>query len=165
MDKHIRRLDTDLARFELEYKEKSSQQRLNLENSNNLNTTDTLNASNFNLNASHNTTLNATLTEASNSKSRKKKKVDQQPVIIEEAPNSLTQITSLGLSLAQPAGIDVMDMPVDPNEPTYCLCQQVSFGQMIGCDNNECPVEWFHFGCVGLSAKPKGKWYCPNCSK
>ena len=27
------------------------------------------------------------------------------------------------------------DMPVDPNEPTYCLCHQVSYGEMIGCDN------------------------------
>ena len=35
MDKHIRRLDTDLARFELEYKEKSSHQRTNLENKDN----------------------------------------------------------------------------------------------------------------------------------
>ncbi len=24
---------------------------------------------------------------------------------------------------------------VDPNEPTYCLCHQVSYGEMIGCDN------------------------------
>ena len=30
---------------------------------------------------------------------------------------------------------DVLDMPVDPNEPTYCLCHQVSYGEMIGCDN------------------------------
>lgn len=28
-------------------------------------------------------------------------------------------------------------MPVDPNEPTYCVCQQVSYGEMIGCDNTE----------------------------
>lgn len=26
-------------------------------------------------------------------------------------------------------------MPVDPNEPTYCLCEQVSYDEMIGCDN------------------------------
>lgn len=32
---------------------------------------------------------------------------------------------------------DVLDMPVDPNEPTYCLCHQVSYGEMIGCDNPE----------------------------
>lgn len=55
------------------------------------------------------------------------------------------------------------DLPIDPNEPTYCLCVQVSFGEMIGCDNDECPIEWFHFSCVGLNHKPKGKWYCPKC--
>ncbi|XP_040570001.1 inhibitor of growth protein 1 isoform X2 [Lepeophtheirus salmonis] len=51
----------------------------------------------------------------------------------------------------------------DPNEPTYCLCEQVSYGEMIGCDNDLCPIEWFHFNCVQLSNKPKGKWYCPKC--
>ncbi|TSK17856.1 Inhibitor of growth protein 1 [Bagarius yarrelli] len=55
------------------------------------------------------------------------------------------------------------DLPIDPNEPTYCLCEQVSYGEMIGCDNDECPIEWFHFSCVGLNHKPKGKWYCPKC--
>ncbi|XP_055451711.1 inhibitor of growth protein 1-like [Psammomys obesus] len=55
------------------------------------------------------------------------------------------------------------DLPIDPNEPRYCLCNQVSYGKMIGCDNDECPFEWFHFPCVGLKRKPKGNWYCPNC--
>ncbi|XP_069746513.1 inhibitor of growth protein 1 isoform X2 [Narcine bancroftii] len=55
------------------------------------------------------------------------------------------------------------DLPIDPNEPTYCLCNQVSYGEMIGCDNDECPIEWFHFSCVSLHHKPKGKWYCPKC--
>ena len=58
---------------------------------------------------------------------------------------------------------EIIDMPVDPNEPTYCLCQQVSYGEMIGCDNTDCPIEWFHFGCMQLTTKPKGKWYCPKC--
>jgi inhibitor-of-growth protein 1 len=52
---------------------------------------------------------------------------------------------------------------VDPNEPVYCLCQQVSYGEMIGCDNEHCQIEWFHFNCVRLTHKPKGKWYCPRC--
>ncbi|XP_013789503.1 inhibitor of growth protein 1-like [Limulus polyphemus] len=56
-----------------------------------------------------------------------------------------------------------LDPPIDPDEPTYCLCEQVSFGEMIGCDNEECTIEWFHFSCVGLTTKPKGKWYCPKC--
>lgn len=55
------------------------------------------------------------------------------------------------------------DLPIDPNEPTYCLCQQVSYGEMICCDNDKCPIEWFHFSCVDLHHKPKGKWYCPKC--
>lgn len=56
-----------------------------------------------------------------------------------------------------------VEPPIDPDEPTYCLCEQVSYGEMIGCDNEECPIEWFHFSCVGLTTKPKGKWYCPKC--
>jgi hypothetical protein len=28
-----------------------------------------------------------------------------------------------------------MDMPIDPNEPVYCTCKQVSFGEMVACDN------------------------------
>ena len=32
---------------------------------------------------------------------------------------------------------DLTSKPLDPNEPTYCLCQQVSFGEMIGCDNDD----------------------------
>ncbi|XP_011499864.1 PREDICTED: inhibitor of growth protein 1-like [Ceratosolen solmsi marchali] len=51
----------------------------------------------------------------------------------------------------------------DADEPLYCLCKQISFGKMIMCDNDLCSVEWFHFKCVMLTKKPKGKWYCPEC--
>lgn len=44
------------------------------------------------------------------------------------------------------------------DEPTYCLCNKVSFGQMIECDNEACFIEWFHFSCVQLKRAPKGKW-------
>ncbi|XP_025192588.1 inhibitor of growth protein 2-like isoform X1 [Melanaphis sacchari] len=55
------------------------------------------------------------------------------------------------------------EIAVDPDEPTYCLCDQISYGEMICCDNDLCPIEWFHFSCVSLSTKPKGKWFCPKC--
>ncbi|XP_030759962.1 inhibitor of growth protein 1 [Sitophilus oryzae] len=55
------------------------------------------------------------------------------------------------------------EQPIDPDEPTYCLCDQISFGEMIMCDNDLCPIEWFHFSCVTLTTKPKGKWFCPKC--
>ena len=54
---------------------------------------------------------------------------------------------------------------VDPNEPTYCYCKGVSFGEMVGCENEDCKVGWFHLGCVGLTPEtvPRGKWLCPSC--
>jgi len=58
---------------------------------------------------------------------------------------------------------DLSHVDIDPDEPTYCLCDQVSYGEMIGCDNDLCPIEWFHFTCVSLTSKPKGKWFCPRC--
>lgn len=54
-------------------------------------------------------------------------------------------------------------VPADIDEPTYCLCDQISYGEMILCDNDLCPIEWFHFVCVSLTTKPKGKWFCPKC--
>jgi inhibitor of growth protein 4 len=63
----------------------------------------------------------------------------------------------------QPAPAIDLELPVDPNEPTYCLCNQVSYGEMVACDNNDCKIEWYHFGCVGVKEHPKGKWYCPSC--
>ena len=41
---------------------------------------------------------------------------------------------------------DLSGVPIDPNEPTYCLCRQVSFGEMIGCDNED--VGFLYLRCV-----------------
>lgn len=49
------------------------------------------------------------------------------------------------------------------NEPTYCYCNQVSFGEMVGCDGDDCKREWFHLPCIGFKHPPKGKWYCDDC--
>lgn len=57
----------------------------------------------------------------------------------------------------------LQDDNIDPDEETYCLCGQISYGEMILCENDLCPIEWFHFSCVSLQSKPKGRWYCPNC--
>ena len=45
----------------------------------------------------------------------------------------------------------------------YCLCGEGEHGRMIACDSPQCSVEWFHYKCVGVTRKPKGKWYCPIC--
>mgnify|MGYP006131646935 CR=1 FL=1 len=49
-------------------------------------------------------------------------------------------------------------------EPMYCTCGRPSFGDMVGCDNPDCAVEWFHFECVGIHASPTGEWLCNVCS-
>jgi len=60
--------------------------------------------------------------------------------------------------------VERSDSPViDPNEPVYCLCRQVAFGEMIACDNEDCAIEWFHYSCVNLNKKPKSSWLCPDC--
>ncbi|ODA80111.1 hypothetical protein RJ55_03069 [Drechmeria coniospora] len=64
--------------------------------------------------------------------------------------------------------VDDEGKPIDPDEPRYCLCNNVGFGTMIQCDNLEhCKEEWFHLGCVGLSDIPARttKWYCPDCRR
>lgn len=50
----------------------------------------------------------------------------------------------------------------DEDEPRYCYCNQVSYGNMIACDNDDCPREWFHLPCVKLDKAPVGrtKWFC-----
>ncbi|KAJ8005172.1 hypothetical protein DPEC_G00143880 [Dallia pectoralis] len=153
VDKHIRRLDTDLARFEADLKEKQIES----------------------------TDYDSTSSKGKRSESRglKEKKVAKTRSKVKSSDEDCSPKTAQKkVKLLQPGEFtapaatfgnvhpsDVLDMPVDPNEPTYCLCHQVSYGEMIGCDNTDCSIEWFHFACVGLMTKPRGKWYCPRCSQ
>lgn len=145
IDKHIRKLDSDLAKFESEMKEKGriSQSETEEEEEEEIpvkkKTKDKKKGS----------------VKESEGKKRKKQKNE---------PSSSTPSHSHPYPNLPGVPQEVLDMPVDPNEPTYCLCNQVSYGEMIGCDNNDCPIEWFHFGCLDITTKPKGKWYCPRCA-
>jgi len=55
---------------------------------------------------------------------------------------------------------------IDPNEPRYCICDDVSFGEMIKCDGN-CEREWFHLECLNMTTADiparRVKWFCPDC--
>lgn len=144
VDKHIRKLDADLARFEADLKEKSI--------------TKPKEGPTIKVKDKKKRKSMKAEYEDEIPKKKKNKKSSQQL-----QPDSENSLPSLPLSITHPS--DVLDMPVDPNEPTYCLCHQVSYGEMIGCDNPDCPIEWFHFACVGLTTKPKGKWYCPRCQE
>ncbi|KAJ4458161.1 putative inhibitor of growth protein 3 [Paratrimastix pyriformis] len=49
----------------------------------------------------------------------------------------------------------------------YCTCRRPADGEMVFCEDEKCPIGWFHFECVGLSQAPpeNEKWYCPDCRK
>ncbi|XP_054575327.1 inhibitor of growth protein 4 isoform X6 [Eptesicus fuscus] len=113
VDKHIRRLDTDLARFEADLKEKQ------------------IESSDYDSSSSKGKKKGRTQKEKKAARARSKGKNSD-----EEAPKAAQKKLKL-----------------------------VSYGEMIGCDNPDCSIEWFHFACVGLTTKPRGKWFCPRCSQ
>lgn len=78
--------------------------------------------------------------------------------------------SSLGIDGVSPMANSSLDVVtgsgmIDAEDEIYCICRQVSFGNMIGCDNPECKIEWFHYDCVGLKEPPdpKSSWFCPDC--
>lgn len=50
----------------------------------------------------------------------------------------------------------------DQDTNKYCFCNKDSFGDMIACDYDKCPREWFHYKCVSIDPAnpPKGVWFC-----
>lgn len=60
---------------------------------------------------------------------------------------------------------DVLDDDEGSDDKKYCICHNVSHGDMVACDNDSCPNEWFHWECVGLKSEPIGTWICPDCTK
>ncbi|XP_078001485.1 inhibitor of growth protein 3-like [Glandiceps talaboti] len=99
-------------------------------------------------------------TRTADSRSQRNKKQNSRSTVFktEPVPEPVPE------RVVEPA-VTEPDWTFDPNEPRYCVCNQVSYGEMVGCDNDDCPNgEWFHYGCVGLLEAPKGKWYCPQCT-
>jgi hypothetical protein len=75
--------------------------------------------------------------------------------------------TTAGMATLSLAG-QVDEEEPDPSEPRYCVCDDISWGTMIACDNEaSCEKEWFHLSCIGLDDLPprRTKWYCPDCRK
>ena len=47
---------------------------------------------------------------------------------------------------------------------SYCTCGRSSDDEeYIGCENDNCRVQWYHLSCVGLKVPPKGEWFCAEC--
>ena len=85
---------------------------------------------------------------------------DGSSLLSELASASPLPVMSPSTSLSgQTQGSD-QEWNYDPNEPRYCICNQVSYGDMVACDNADCPYEWFHYPCVGVTAPPKVSVRC-----
>ena len=41
----------------------------------------------------------------------------------------------------------------------------VEYGKMIICDNETCDIGWYHYGCINMKRKPRGRWICPKFKK
>ncbi|CAH1725668.1 unnamed protein product [Aphis gossypii] len=54
-----------------------------------------------------------------------------------EADSLVSELGCAGVAYSN----EQLQIPVYPNELTYCLCKEVSYGKMIACDNPECPSE------------------------
>ena len=65
---------------------------------------------------------------------------------------------------SQPRDEEVMEEEEEEEEGRWCYCQvHRERSKLIGCDNRECAIKWFHMDCLKLEVAPKGKWYCPTC--
>lgn len=177
VDKHIRRLDSDLARFETEIQEKVMSARAAQQAAADQETNTTTVKKGRKKHKGNEKATAATGkkrragasseddTAVTGRSAAKKKAARKGATATANAAKEQEENADLDSVASMTHPSDVLDMPVDPNEPTYCLCHQVSYGEMIGCDNPDCPIEWFHFACVDLKIKPKGKWYCPKCTQ
>ncbi|KAI9455562.1 hypothetical protein BJY52DRAFT_1279527 [Lactarius psammicola] len=98
-------------------------------------------------------------------KKGKKKKLDKAVSETEVAPGTVALPTrSLRLKVPPLNSIAQANAAADPDEPKYCYCNRVSFGNMVACDYPQCKREWFHLDCVGLTEEPQSRtWYCRDC--
>ncbi|KAL3867451.1 hypothetical protein ACJMK2_044653 [Sinanodonta woodiana] len=67
------------------------------------------------------------------------------------AIDQLSESTSVPLYNSK-AYLEPSNVAHQPSEP------------MVACDDQNCKFQLFHFDCVYITSKPKGKWYCPECS-
>ena len=59
---------------------------------------------------------------------------------------------------------DESDVDTQPELFCYCRAAEVEGEPMIACDAADCPIEWFHFSCVGITNEPESdEWYCDQC--
>ncbi len=51
----------------------------------------------------------------------------------------------------------------DDDNEKWCDCKESKGGVMIGCDDRQCSIKWFHTACLKKQEPPAGRWLCPSC--
>ena len=73
------------------------------------------------------------------------------------------------MSLIKGANTNLVKSDHDEDElkeqDIWCYCRKGESGTMIVCDNQACPIQWFHAVCLHSKKIPKGKWLCPECNR
>lgn len=83
-----------------------------------------------------------------------------RPAEVHSMDTSLTPATKNGLQITE------NQHPSISTELMYCYCRGPEEGEMVACDNSQCPYTWFHLSCLGLKSPPSSRtWYCPDCRK
>jgi len=50
------------------------------------------------------------------------------------------------------------------DQSLYCYCRKRSYGEMVACDNPNCPYQWFHINCLQIKGSLPESWYCQDCA-
>lgn len=89
---------------------------------------------------------------------------DEETLTMDVKPVKSSQIKKKRRSVSLLKSINTLPTSTIEEEAVYCFCRLGSFGDMVGCDALDCPIEWFHYACVGLTEPPRGSWYCQSCA-
>lgn len=129
----------------------------------------TRNAQNGNSNSNGSSENNSTTTGAVSKRSSKKGGPSATSAADSPAPKPTPAAksnppSSAASSVAPEQEYQDAETDEGDDEPRYCYCNEVSYGQMVACDNDACPREWFHLPCVQLEKAPVGrtKWFCSD---
>ncbi|KAF9888025.1 hypothetical protein FE257_009415 [Aspergillus nanangensis] len=111
------------------------------------------------------TPVMATFSETMQPRVRPTRSTDPAPIKRAQKKNGSVPIVAARAPSEEEESLHEGDDEDEEGEPRYCYCNEISFGEMVACDNDACPREWFHLSCVGMT-KPPGKnvkWYCNEC--
>lgn len=50
------------------------------------------------------------------------------------------------------------------NNEIVCVCKKGSYGQMILCESDLCPIGWYHLSCTSLRKPQKTSFICKTCN-